>query len=151
MTYALFALPFLLQGAAITFDEFYFHRKRGLPRWERIGHPLDTATILLCSIFVLANPYSPDAMQTFIGLAVFSTLFITKDEWVHTHECVEEEHWLHSLLFILHPLLLISFALQWITGDPILRQMLLIESMLIFVFMLYQIVYWNFLWKEAKR
>ena len=25
----------------------WFHRRRGLPRWERIGHPLDTLTIVL--------------------------------------------------------------------------------------------------------
>jgi len=25
-------------------DEFYFHRRRGLPRWERLAHPLDTMT-----------------------------------------------------------------------------------------------------------
>ena len=36
------------QAALMMVDELHFHRRRGLPRWERIGHPLDTATVLVC-------------------------------------------------------------------------------------------------------
>jgi 2-polyprenyl-6-hydroxyphenyl methylase / 3-demethylubiquinone-9 3-methyltransferase len=37
-------VPLGLQALAMAVDEAYFHRRRGLPRWERIGHPLDTLT-----------------------------------------------------------------------------------------------------------
>jgi hypothetical protein len=38
----LFLLPLVELGLAILLDQFYFHFARGLPRWERLGHPLDT-------------------------------------------------------------------------------------------------------------
>ena len=37
-----------LQGLAMLVDELLFHRRRGLPRWERIGHPIDTLSVLAC-------------------------------------------------------------------------------------------------------
>ncbi len=51
------AVPFALQGLAILVDEFYFHRRRGLPIWERWGHPLDTLSLLICWLFLLCLPY----------------------------------------------------------------------------------------------
>jgi len=42
----LLLLPLVEQGLAILVDEFYFHFARGLPRWEHLGHPLDTFTVL---------------------------------------------------------------------------------------------------------
>jgi hypothetical protein len=59
-------LPFVAQGLAIAVDEFYFHRKRGLPRWERVGHPVDTFSVLLCFLFVLFVPYSEGALMGYI-------------------------------------------------------------------------------------
>jgi len=40
----LMLLPLAVQGLAILVDEFYFHLARGLPRWERIGHPAQILT-----------------------------------------------------------------------------------------------------------
>ena len=42
----LILLPLVEQGLAILVDDFYFHVARGLPRWEHLGHPLDTFTVL---------------------------------------------------------------------------------------------------------
>lgn len=102
-TWILF-LPFIAQAFVLTFDEFYFHMKRGLPLWERIGHPLDTFTVVLCLSFVLIFPYNQVFLLPFIILAVMSCLFVTKDEFVHKEHCNAKEQWLHSLLFVLHPL-----------------------------------------------
>jgi hypothetical protein len=38
-------IPFALQMCCMAVDEVHFHRQRGLPRWERLGHPLDTLTV----------------------------------------------------------------------------------------------------------
>ncbi len=38
-------IPFALQTCCMAVDEVHFHRQRGLPRWERLGHPLDTLTV----------------------------------------------------------------------------------------------------------
>ena len=106
--------PFLLQGAAMLVDEFHFHRKRGLGVWERLGHPLDTISVLACLGFALAADPTQDHAQTiFLILGAASCLLITKDEWIHARESPAGEQWLHALLFILHPVILGSTYLLW--------------------------------------
>jgi len=81
---ALLLLPGFLQMLAMTADEFVFHRKRRLPRWERLGHPLDTLSAALCyGWLVLASPASSHALLVYVGLCAFSCVLITKDEFVH--------------------------------------------------------------------
>ncbi len=147
--------PFFLQASAIFIDEIYFHIRRGLPRWERIGHPLDTATVLVCLLFVLLVPYSAEALKWYIALALFSCLMVTKDEWVHKEHCSAVENWLHALLFLNHPLVLglsglfwWSFSLpelhSWIPSPQLLRPFLILQTAGVAFFMSYQIFYWNF-------
>lgn len=134
-------LPFILQGACMVVDEFYFHEKRGLPLWERVGHPLDTLTVFICYLYLLIG--SPDVMS-YVALAGFSCLFITKDEFVHTKICGGLEHWLHAMLFVLHPL---SFFSAYYVD----RSFLQIQTAVIFTFMLYQAIRWSFPWRlQAK-
>ena len=162
----LILVPFIVQMLAIFFDEYYFHIKRGLPRWERIGHPMDTFSVLMCLIFVLCVPYSSYALKWYIGLSVFSCLMVTKDEWIHKHHCPAAEQWLHALLFLNHPIVLASVGVIWWTfsgnavplwlengfkSKGLLYIMLLTQSVCIALFFFYQIIYWNFLWKEEKN
>lgn len=110
-------IPPALQALAMFVDEGLFHRKRGLPRWERLGHPLDTLTAAACYGFLLAMPRShPHALPIYIGLCAFSCLFITKDELVHAKACEPLEIWLHSLLFVLHPIVFLCFGWIWDSG-----------------------------------
>ncbi len=156
-------LPFLIQMLVITFDEFYFHVRRGLPKWERIGHPLDTLTVLACFAFVLFVPYSSLFLKVYIGLAIFSCIFVTKDEFVHKECCPASEQWLHALLFLNHPIVLTAAGLLWpivqgysfptwlqgwIPYADQLRMILSIQTACITLFLLYQTIYWNVLWKE---
>ncbi len=140
---ALFVVPVALQGLAMLVDEAWFHHRRGLPRWERIGHPLDTLTIVLCLGWLLiSSPDDSTAVAVYVGLAIFSTLFVTKDEWIHASACSAGEQWLHSLLFALHPIVLAAFAWTWWSG----REDLLIAQLVVTsAFLVYQVVYWNFL------
>jgi 2-polyprenyl-6-hydroxyphenyl methylase / 3-demethylubiquinone-9 3-methyltransferase len=126
------ALPLVLQGLAMVVDEGVFHRRRGLPRWERIGHPLDTATIALCLIARLLGA----PLAVYAAFAIFSTLFVTKDEAVHAKLCTAGEHWLHSILFVLHPIVL---AALWFASPGIVAMQLAIVT----AFALYQVIYWN--------
>jgi 2-polyprenyl-6-hydroxyphenyl methylase/3-demethylubiquinone-9 3-methyltransferase len=138
---AIFIIPVALQGLAMLVDEAWFHRRRGLPRWERIGHPLDTLTIVICLAWLLVtSPADPSALAVYVGLAIASTLFVTKDEWVHAKLCSAGEQWLHSLLFVLHPIVLAAFALPWWSD----HEELLVGQLLVTVaFLSYQIIYWN--------
>lgn len=141
-------IPFVLQGAAMFVDELVFHRRRGLPRWERIGHPLDTATVVLCFAWLLlAKPSSSNAM-IFVGLAAFSCLFITKDEPVHKVRCSATEQWLHSVLFVLHPIVLGAAGWAWWTQQHL--TVLTVQLGLVLAFGLHQLIYWNGPWQPQR-
>lgn len=156
-------IPFCLQGLAIGFDEIYFHWKRGLPKWERIGHPLDTFSLLACLLFTLYVPFTDFTMKVYIGLAVLSCFMVTKDEFVHKEHCPGAENWLHACLFLLHPIVLTvagliwpiiqgeavpHWILSWLDNPMALEQFMYAQAILVFLFMLYQIIFWNFIWKD---
>lgn len=141
MTPALLLIPIVLQGVVMVVDEGWFHRRRGLPRWERIGHPLDTLTIAACIGWLLiASPGDANALAIYIALAAGSTLFVTKDEPIHARLCSAGEHWLHAVLFVLHPIVLAAFGLLWWTGH---HTILLGQLAVTLAFLGYQIVYWT--------
>ena len=112
----IFFLPtvFFIQGAAMVVDEFYFHRRRGLPLWEKFGHPLDTFSVLVCYGFLFSTRPSESFLWIYVGLCIFSCLLITKDEFVHTERCSAGENWLHAVLFVLHPVAFLVAALVWL-------------------------------------
>ncbi|MCO4754873.1 MAG: hypothetical protein KC478_10360 [Bacteriovoracaceae bacterium] len=130
-----------IQALLMFLDEFYFHRRRGLGRWERIGHPIDTAVFLSCFIYPLLFEHNDKAAISYMALALISTLIITKDEWVHHKECNLIEQWLHTFLFIIHPIAIFATYLCWSSSNlfPVYLQ-----ACLIFSFLIYQIYFWNF-------
>lgn len=146
---ALCIVPIAIQAIAMAFDEGWFHRRRGLPRWERIGHPLDTLTIIACLVWLLlADRDHGHAVPGYAALAIGSTLFVTKDEAIHAERCSAGEHWLHALLFTLHPIVLAAFAVLWWEGHTaVLAGQLAVAC----VFLAYQVVYWNLLREPAPR
>lgn len=149
MTLALVLVPLALQGAAMLVDEGVFHRRRGLPRWERIGHPLDTLTLVVCLAWLVAVPPGRGALTVYAVLAVFSTLFVTKDEPVHARLCGGGEQWLHAILFVLHPIVLAVLGLVWWTGAH--PALLAAQLGLTVGFGAYQAVYWNLLAGRRAR
>ena len=133
--------PFALQGVVMFIDEFYCHRLRGLPVWERVGHPLDTATLILCSGLCAFFPPTAFALKLYACCALFSCLFITKDEWIHQKLSSGFEQWLHSLLFVLHPINLIALALLWSKAEA--SWFIKTELTTFCFFGLYQSIYWS--------
>lgn len=133
-------LPLALQGIAMIVDEGWFHRRRGLPRWERIGHPIDTLSIALCLGWLVLAERTTDALWVYGALAAGSTLLVTKDEGVHARRCSAGEHWVHALLFVLHPIVLAALAVAWWRGHGgvVAGQLVAVVG-----FLAYQIVYWN--------
>jgi 2-polyprenyl-6-hydroxyphenyl methylase/3-demethylubiquinone-9 3-methyltransferase len=143
------AIPIAVQGLAMLVDEGVFHRRRGLPRWERIGHPLDTLTIAACLGWLLATtPSTEHALAIYVALCVVSALFVTKDEAVHAKLCGAGEQWLHSILFVIHPIVLGTFAWLWWTGH---RDVLVVQLAVTGAFGVYQVVYWNVLRDRGAR
>lgn len=141
-------LPFALQVVLMTFDE-YLHHKRGLGLWERIGHPLDTMTVLIPVSFIAFKSYSDEALSVYLALSTFSCLFITKDEFIHGEVCGKLESWIHSLLFILHPLIFLCAGLIWKSDpyNPFLKSLPALTGL----FLIYQIMRWSILWKPQVK
>lgn len=151
------AFPFFLQGIAIAIDEFYFHHKRDLPRWERLGHPLDTLSVTAGFLYLIFVPFSAVALIGFVALAAASCLLVTKDEWVHAKHCTPAEMWLHSVLFLLHPIVFAIGGAVWAVAaqpdlaerlglDPanieVMKTVIVVQCLVTIAFAAYQIGYW---------
>lgn len=149
------AVPIALQGLALAVDEFVFHLRRGLPRWECIGHPLDTLTVLSVCGIAHFLPFNQNHFIVFLVASLLSCLFVTKDEWVHARLCDAREQWLHSVLFVCHPMVFVSIAFLWVWRDsphiftlnglrvPLVATALWLQFLVLSLFLAYQIIYWN--------
>lgn len=137
--------PFILQGILMGIDE-KLHMKRGLGLWERLGHPLDTLTVFVPMSFIAINEFNQSSQTSFIILAVFSCIFITKDEFVHTEECDKLENWIHSMLFVLHPIIFVCAYIIWKEHPD--NAFLLIQPIVIGAFMSYQLLKWSIPWNQ---
>jgi hypothetical protein len=157
-------IPFLIHSAAMIVDELWFHRRRGLPRWERWGHPADTLTVLGCYAIALLLPPTPRNLAVYLAASLFSAAFVTKDEWIHARRCSGGEMWLHAFLFTLHPVLLglMGFlayqgrgaaapgdgAALLDGGRGFFRAFLQAQGFVTGGFLLWQILYWNGPWAK---
>jgi hypothetical protein len=130
-------------------DEGLYHRRRGLPRWERIGHPLDTCTVLAAYVWLLSARPSHGHAIVYGSLAAWSCIFVTKDEPTHAALCSAGEHWVHALLFVLHPIVFLALGVLWWTGRQ--RPVLVGAAGLTAAFATYQLLYWNGPWQRTQR
>jgi len=144
---AVLLVPAVLQAVAMLVDEGWYHRRRGLPRWERLGHPVDSLSVALCYAWLLwTRPGEPHALPVYVALAFASSLLVTKDEPVHARRCEPGEHWLHAVLFVLHPIVFVAAAALWWMG---VRWVVAAQLALTVGVMTYQLVYWSLLWKPG--
>lgn len=142
-------LPLGAQAGLLTVDEFVFHRRRGLATWERWGHPIDTSCFVACLVVLLLMDVARSkTFFVYLALATLSTLIITKDEFVHHEACQATEQWLHSLLFVLHPVCLFCFWQLAVAGE---YKLILFNSVAVATFMVYQLIYWNIIYVQKVR
>ena len=146
----LWLTPLYFQGLIILWDDLYFHRKRGLPFFERWGHPLDTISYLAALLFPYYNLPTNLNQIVFAAIALFSTVFITKDEFLHFKLCGSTEMWIHAMAFSLHPICLGIVGYVWIQSPQQYQQTSLFIIAPIFIFLFYQVIYWNFIWQKKS-
>lgn len=106
---------------------------------------------LIASLSIpLLLPHTQANLRLYCVLGVISCLLITKDEWIHAKACEWKELWLHSVLFIVHPALLILVAVSWgqDSSSIALHFMLEFQIVAMLIFSAYQVVYWSF-WAPA--
>lgn len=148
---ALVLVPAALQALVMLVDEGWYHRRRGLGRWERLGHPVDTLSVALAYGWLATHPVaSHGALGVYVALAALSSLLVTKDEPVHARVCTAGEHWLHALLFVLHPVVFIAFGALW-WWHPEELWVVHGQLALSFLLMTYQLVYWSGPWPSRDR
>ena len=136
----LFLFASAFQGLLMATDEFYFHWRRGLGRWEQYGHPLDTITAIAVFGWMANTNHADETSVWLYALMLFSVVFVTKDELVHHKLCDAAEQWLHALLFSAHPLVfLIGYSTWKQAGFTWAHQGHLI---LMIGFLIYQILFW---------
>ncbi len=147
----LFALlPFGAQGFLIALDEFVCHRRRGLSLWEQTSHLIDTLSFLVAlSVIFWADP-TPFSISLFFVFSILTCLSVTKDEWIHAEYSTGFECWLHSLLFILHPLALISAYSIW-TNSPESLEWLKMPYLVISGFGFYQLARLLYEWSQRRK
>lgn len=152
-------ITFSIQSLLMLLDEFYFHRRREVPKFERIGHPIDTLTVLLCFGLVKFFPLNLNTVVIYVLFSIISCLCVIKDESVHKKYCLHFELYLHALLFLIHPIILFDIFLCWTSVNKtdflsfsfqsnFLRFFFLTQFVLTFCFFIYQILYWNFISKS---
>lgn len=132
---------FVFQAVVILIDEFHFHRRRFLPRWELVGHPIDTFCLL--SFFLVLTALSSEDVRVFwlaSAIGLISCLVITKDEWVHKQYSSGNENWLHALLFIVHPVVVGLFLWLWWRREDSLKPALAVADGAIALHLIYQLV-----------
>jgi hypothetical protein len=144
------------------FDEFFFHKKRILPKWERIGHPIDTLFILSCFFIITYLPMTKINVIIYCALSVFSCFIIIKDESIHLKCCDKYEQYLHAILFVLHPILLVILFFSWSSftkpyinylenfSSPLIKNIIYFQFISAILFLFYQILFWNFIFKDAE-
>lgn len=144
-------VPFLLQGLLVGIDEFYFHQRRTLNRWERWGHPIDTAFFFFCFVYLAVMPPEPRHLGVYAGLSILSCLLVTKDEWQHRELCSGLENWLHALSFMLHPVVLIWTGFLWWTQADAFPFVVMVTMVGTLTFSVYLMVFWNLIKAPAKQ
>lgn len=106
----LLLLPLIVQAIAVFVDEFYFDFAPGEPRWERIGHPLETFTVLAPVLWLMVSAPSERNLIIYTLAALFSCCFVIKDELVQADRCAPAEHVDHAAALALH---IIHQAVYW--------------------------------------
>jgi hypothetical protein len=132
-------VAFVAQSSLIAIDEFVCHRMRTLPKWELIGHPIDTFCLW---IYLIALRFLDSSSQwPLIGTAILglvSCFIITKDEWVHKEHATAFENWLHAMLFVLHPAVVLLYYYLWYEGVEDFEPLLHMSVVLVGGYFFYQ-------------
>lgn len=138
-----------VQALVMIFDEFFYHRRRGLEKFERWGHVADT-TLFFAAITlpILLVPHAFN-IGVYIFFAASSAIITTKDEWIHARFCTGGEQWCHSILFLLHGAILVALGILW-TIDPS-SSVLRLLPLPVGLWGIYQFFYWNVLYDESKE
>jgi hypothetical protein len=123
----LLLLPLIVQAIVIFVDEFYFHFAPGQPRWERIGHSLDTVTVLAPVLWLLVSAPSERNLIVFSCCRSLCSGRALEPRRALYHASAEPITWLGEF----HGL---EFALP-------------AQAAALALYMISQAVYWNLIWK----
>lgn len=142
-----------LQVILFHVDEYYFHRRRKLSRHEIISSLTDGAFYIIPLIIATFTRFSEIWKVAYIIMSAISCLSIVKNELFYPELKVKEKL-THSLLYVIHPILLYSFYLSWkgnfFDAYPNFWIFQLLYLALGFKTLTYQVIYWNYIHEEKS-
>lgn len=143
-------LLWVTHGCITMYDELFLHRKRGLTLYEARLHWIDTALVVFVQALAVFCEPTGFTMTLYLLAAILSCLSITKEEWLHREVCSGSEHWLHAMMFMLHPLSLLAAGITWQRLDrPLIHladwrlNVLLVYTAGTAIFLVYEMFYWR--------
>jgi hypothetical protein len=143
----------LIHGALFMGDEYLFHKKRGLTRAEINNSLVDGALFLVPLVISIFFPFTIITKWIFLTTAFLSCISIVKNELFY-HELCVRERLIHSLLYVLHPIILYSFYISWSQNYfhdyPNFWMIQLIYIFFGTKTLAYRIIYWNYIFEPEK-
>lgn len=144
----------ILHVVVFHIDEYYFHRKRTLCRKEALAMFVDGALYLPPLIIASFAPVTEFWQKIYLLFAILSCLSIVKNEWFYADDIGRKERLTHSILYILHPVLLYTFYVSWI-GNFFAHNLNFWMVQIMYVgfgvkTLTHQLIYWNYLRPDCK-
>ena len=144
----------ILQVVIFHVDEYYFHRKRTLSRKEAVGMFIDGALYLPPIVIASFAPFSDFWKTVYIVFSILSCLSIIKNEMFYEHDVTKKERLVHSILYVLHPILLYTFYFSW-KGNFFAHNLNFWMVQILYMgfgfkTLTHQLIYWNYLRPDCK-
>ena len=138
----------IIHGILLNIDEHIFHKKRGINKIELWNALFDMALFIAPIFIALFTKFSYWWEKVFIAFCMASCLSIAKNELFYKGLDVKERL-VHSLLYVLHPVILYAYYISWQTNyfdhhyyvwlTQLAFMLLGIQSIT------YRIIYWNYI------
>lgn len=130
------------------YDEYILNKKRELSQGEINSALLDGVLFLGIVALTIFTTYTENLGIVFISLSFLSCISIIKNEFFYP--VLElRERLVHSILYVLHPLILYAFYLSWemdfFNNNMSYWMLQLCYLALGFKAMCYHVIYWNFI------
>lgn len=137
-----------LHGTLFMIDEHFFHKKRGLVKGELLSSIIDGILFLTPITLTVFTRHSFELEKIYIVLSVLSCISISKNEFFY-RGIEQKERLIHSALYVLHPILLYTFYMAWISNFFAIHlnfwTIQLVYLAMCVQTMAYKTVYWNYI------
>ena len=138
----------VFHGILYRIDEFKFHRQRGIGKTELTNSLIDGLIFLITLSIAMFSSFNYWSEKIYIALSILSCLSIAKNEFFYGQLC-KGERFTHSLLYVLHTIILYAYYLSWKTNYFDLHYYIWLTQLLYMILgfqaLTYSLIYWNYI------